>query len=80
MALDVPAAFGGSLERAAAAVKAKVLVVVSKTDHMVTPGPALEFSRALGAELLELQSDCGHLATICEAATLASTVNAFLAK
>ena len=80
MALDVPAAFGGSLERAAAAVRARVLVVVSTTDHVVTPGPAVEFSRALGAELLELRSDCGHLATICEAGTLASAVNAFLAK
>jgi len=46
MTLDVPAAFGGSLERAAADLKAKVLVVVSTTDHVVTPGPALEFSRA----------------------------------
>jgi homoserine O-acetyltransferase len=80
MALDVPAAFGGSLERAAAAVRAKILVIVSTTDHMVTPGPALEFSRALGAEVLELRGDCGHLAVSCEAGILASTVNAFLAK
>jgi homoserine O-acetyltransferase/O-succinyltransferase len=80
MALDVSAAFGGSLERAAAAVRAKVLVIVSTTDHVVTPGPALEFSRALRAEVLELQSDCGHLAFSCEVGTVASAVNAFLAR
>jgi homoserine O-acetyltransferase len=80
MTLDVAAAFGGLLERAASAVRAGVLVVVSITDHVVTPGPALEFSRALGAEILELRSDCGHLASSCEAGTLASAVNAFLAK
>jgi homoserine acetyltransferase len=43
MALDVSAAVGGSLEGAAAAVTAKILMVGSTTDHMVTPGPALEF-------------------------------------
>ncbi len=80
IALDVPAAFGGSMERAAAAVRASVLVIVSTTDRLVTPGPALEFSRALGAEVLELQGNCGHLAVFCEAGILASTVSAFLAK
>ena len=80
MALDVSAAFGGSLERAATAVRAQVLVIVSTTDHLVTPGPALEFSRALEAEVLELRSNCGHMAFDCEAGTLASTVSAFLAK
>lgn len=80
MALDVAAGFGGSWERAAAAVKAKVLVVVSPSDRMVSPGPALEFGRALGAEVLELRSDCGHLAFSCEAGTLASRVNGFLSE
>ena len=80
IALDVPAAFGGSMERAAAAVRANVLVIVSTTDRYVTPGPALEFSRALRAEVLELRGDCGHLAVLCEAGILASTVSAFLAK
>jgi homoserine O-acetyltransferase len=44
MSLDVAAPFGGSLERAAAAVKAKVLVVVSKTDQ-VSPRSRLSISR-----------------------------------
>jgi len=78
MALDVSRDFGGSLERAARAVKAKVLVVVAKFDHVVTPGPATEFASLLGAKLLELESDCGHLATACESRRLNEAVAEFL--
>ena len=78
MALDVSRDFGGSLERAARAVEAKVLVVVAKFDHVVTPGPATEFASLLGAKLLTLESDCGHLATVCEARRLNEAVSDFL--
>jgi homoserine O-acetyltransferase len=78
MALDVSRDFGGSLERAARAVKAKVLVVVAKFDHVVTPGPATEFASLLGAKLMELESDCGHLATACESRRLNEAVAEFL--
>ncbi|HEY2964213.1 MAG TPA: alpha/beta fold hydrolase [Pyrinomonadaceae bacterium] len=78
MALDVSRDFGGSLERAAQAVKAKVFVVVAKFDHVVTPGPATEFATLLDAKLLELESDCGHLATSCESARLTQAVADFL--
>jgi len=78
MQLDVSRDFGGSLERAAKAVKAKVFVVVSRYDHVVTPGPATEFASLLGAKLLELESDCGHLATVCESSRLNEAVAQFL--
>jgi homoserine O-acetyltransferase len=78
MALDVAAPFGGSLERAAAAVKARVLVVVAKQDHVVTPGPAAEFARLLKAQLLTLEGDCGHLAPGCESQKLNPAVAEFL--
>jgi homoserine O-acetyltransferase len=80
MALDVSRDFGGSLERAAKVVKAKVFVVVAKFDHVVTPGPATEFAALLGAPLLELESDCGHLATSCESAKLNQAVADFLSR
>ena len=63
---------------AAKTVKAKVLVVVAKHDHVVTPGPATEFAKLLGAKLLTLDSDCGHLATSCEPRLLNSAVADFL--
>ena len=78
MELDVSRDFGGSLQRAAKAVKAKVFVVVSKFDHVVTPGPATEFGSLIGAKILTLESDCGHLATVCESTRLNEAVADFL--
>jgi homoserine O-acetyltransferase/O-succinyltransferase len=80
VAHDVSATLGGSMDRAAAAVTAKVLVVVSVSDHMVTPGPALEFARLLHAEILELTSNCGHIAPGCETAKAGAAIAAFLEK
>ena len=70
MDLDASSGYG--------AVKAKVLIVVAKFDHVVTPGPAIEFAKLLGAKLIELDSDCGHLATSCESDRLNHAVAQFL--
>lgn len=78
MAHDVSAPFGGSLARAAAAVRARVLVVVATRDHVVTPGPAAEFARLLKARLLTLEGDCGHLAPGCESQKVNPAVAEFL--
>ena len=80
IALDISRDFGGSMERAARAARARVLVVVGKTDHTVSPGPALEFARLMGAETLELQGDCGHNSPECEVGLVSPTIAAFLAK
>lgn len=60
------------------AVKAKLLVVSGKQDHMVNPGPALDFAAAINAPTIVLESDCGHLSPSCESATLYPRVRAFL--
>jgi homoserine O-acetyltransferase len=78
MGLDVSDSFSGSMELAAAAVKAKVLVIVNDTDHMVTPSPALDFARLLKAEVLELNNECGHLLLDCEFQRVADRISAFL--
>ena len=78
MQLDVTREFGGSLERAAHVVKAKVFVVVSRFDHLVTPGPAIEFASLVGAKTLNLESECGHLATVCESSRLDKAIADFL--
>ena len=80
MALDVAQPFGGSLEKAAASVKAKVLVIVARQDHTVTPQPALKFARYLHAPVVILEGDCGHVATGCESGKVAQAVKAFLVK
>jgi homoserine O-acetyltransferase len=79
MALDVSQDFGGSMERAAAAVRAKTFVIVSRFDHVVTPEPAREFARWLHSQILELDSDCGHLAPSCDAPRVNQAVARFLA-
>jgi homoserine O-acetyltransferase len=71
-------AHGGSLEDAAKRVKARILIVNAAQDHMVSPEPALNFAKLIGAKTLVLEGDCGHLATSCEAATLDPAVRAFL--
>jgi homoserine O-acetyltransferase len=78
MALDISQDFGGAMARAAAAVKAKVFIIVSRFDHVVTPGPALEFAHLLHANTLELDSDCGHLAPSCEYQKVNAAVAEFL--
>jgi len=78
IALDVSEPFGGSLEKAAAQVKAKVFVVASRFDHVVTPGPALEFAKLINAKVLLLDGDCGHLAPSCESPKVNPVVDEFL--
>jgi homoserine O-acetyltransferase len=78
MSLDVSAPYGGSLEQAAGGVKARVFIVVAKLDHVVTPGPALEFAQLLRSKVMVLEGDCGHLATACEANKLNLAVDEFL--
>lgn len=79
MALDVTGPFAGSMERSAAAVKARVFVIVARLDHVVTPGPAIAFASLIRSQLLVLESDCGHMAPSCESQKVNQAVAAFLA-
>lgn len=80
MADDVAARSNGDLARAAALVRAKVLVIAATQDHMVNPTPALQFARLIHAETLELNSDCGHLSPSCDADKIDPAIDEFLAK
>ena len=80
MALDVSLPFDGSMQRVAAAVKAKVFVIASKTDLTVTPGPAIDFAHLVNAKLLVLDDNCGHGAPGCEVKTIVPAIAAFLAQ
>jgi homoserine O-acetyltransferase/O-succinyltransferase len=80
IALDVADAFGGSLDKAAAVVKAGVLVVASRQDHTMTAGPALDFAKKIHAEILELNADCGHQLMECQGDKVTRAVTAFLDK
>jgi homoserine O-acetyltransferase len=80
MGHDVSRPFGGDMSKAAAAVRARVLVIVGLQDHMVNPTPALAFAPLLKARTLELDSDCGHVAPDCESAKVGTAVAKFLAE
>ena len=41
---------------------------------MVNPGPALEWAPWLKASIMELNGDCGHIVTGCEAPKVATAV------
>jgi homoserine O-acetyltransferase len=63
---DISLRFGGDIERAAKEIRARTLIVFSPDDHMVTPGPVVEFARLIGAETLSVPSNCGHVTFGCE--------------
>ncbi len=78
--LDVSDAFGGSMERAAAVVKAKVLVISATRDQVVIPSEPLAFAKLIQADVLELSGDCGHQAPSCEGEKVRVAIADFLAK
>ena len=78
MSLNVAESYGDSLEKAAAQVKAKVLVIVGREDHVVTPGPAIEFAHLLHADLKVINDGCGH--QYCDNGGVGKAVAEFLDK
>jgi homoserine O-acetyltransferase len=70
--------YDGSLDRTAAAIRTRLLIVTTWADRAVNPRPAFELARAAGASVLELDGRCGHKAPSCERATLWPAVNRFL--
>jgi len=75
---DVAARFGGDMQRAARAVRARMLVVWSPDDGMVSPGPAVAFAKLASADTLVVPSDCGHSVFWCDAEELGRRVRAFI--
>ncbi|MFQ6614547.1 MAG: alpha/beta fold hydrolase, partial [Fidelibacterota bacterium] len=75
---DVTAAFSGSKSAAVAAVQAPTLIIASRQDHLVPPGPAEEWAALSGADLVVLDNDCGHLAPGCEMKRFVRLVHDFL--
>jgi len=59
-------------------VKARMFIAVSKSDHTVTPGPALDFARQLGVVPFVLDNDCGHSLHNCPDNGMAKAIERFL--
>lgn len=69
--------FGGSEEKAAKAVKTRLLVITAEQDYMVNPEPGLKFACLTKAEVL---NDCGHFLFVCEIPKLQAAIAQFLEK
>ena len=74
---NISEGFNGSLKKAAEAIKAKVFMIVSSTDHILNPQPAIDFAQMLNAEIMILENNCGHLAIGCEMEKCSNAINAF---
>ncbi len=70
--------FGGSMDRAAAKIKADVFIIVSESDHLVNPQPALVLAKLIDAKVLLLKNNCGHLAIGCEMEKCVQAIQQFL--
>jgi len=77
---DVAVSFAGNLGRAAAQVRARMLVIFSWDDRMLTAGPAVDFARHVRADTLSISSPRGHTAFFCEQARIGVAVREFLAR
>ena len=71
---------GKSLVEVAKATRAKWLIIVSAHDHIVYPGPALAWAKAVGAETYISDTPCGHLILECDAEQVSQRVERFLAQ
>lgn len=69
-----------SMEKTAAKIKAKVMMIVSETDMLVNPKSSLEFAPLINARVLKLNNNCGHLAPGCELAKSSAEIEKFLSE
>jgi homoserine O-acetyltransferase len=61
-------------------IKAKVLMVVSKSDQMVNTGTSVELSNVIGSNLVQLENGFGHSGIFFDQALVKDEVTRFLRK
>lgn len=76
--LDLLGAIDEGVTRFAEQVKARTLVIGTTSDQMVNPQPAKQLAQKIGAEYLAVESNCGHIGTVCEQDTVIARIVAFL--
>ena len=58
---DISSGANGSLENTAKRIKAKMLIISNKQDHMINQAGSIQFAKMANAELVIMDSDLGHL-------------------
>ncbi|PIW98142.1 MAG: hypothetical protein COZ80_12165 [Ignavibacteria bacterium CG_4_8_14_3_um_filter_37_9] len=75
---DITRNFNSTFEETAKRIKAKLFIIVSETDLLLNPKPALDFAAVTKAKTLLLKNDCGHLAIGCELDLCRTEIQKFL--
>ena len=58
---DISTKAGGSLENTAKMIKAKMLIISNKQDHLINQTLTVKFAGLAKAELVAMDDDSGHL-------------------
>jgi homoserine O-acetyltransferase len=61
MMQDISTKAGGSMENTAKLVKAKMLIIANKQDHIINQTLSIKFAGMTNAKLIVMDSDYGHL-------------------
>jgi homoserine acetyltransferase len=77
---DVSEATGGNLSKAALAVRARMLIISSPQDHIVTSESGQAFADLVHARTLSLTGNCGHVALWCERPAVAAAIKDFVSR
>ncbi|MEA1987127.1 MAG: alpha/beta hydrolase [Candidatus Marinimicrobia bacterium] len=72
--------FDNSQKITAEIIKAEILMIVNRQDHLVNPQPAIEFAPFIDAEILILDNNRGHLGISYELEKVVDTIRRFLDK
>lgn len=75
---DISTNFDSSMTKAAETIKAKLFIIVSKTDLLVNPTEAINLADLTDAKVLILNNNCGHLAVSCELEKCSKEIADFL--
>ena len=58
---DITIKAGGSMEKTAKMIKAKLLIIANKQDHLVNQTLSIKFAKLVNAKLVVMDNDLGHL-------------------
>ncbi len=75
---DIYNSVGSNIKEIKNIIEADMLIVSPTQDHLVNPLSSIELAKELNAELVTLESDCGHAAFACESEKIKVALTAFL--
>lgn len=75
---DISKSTANSMEEAAKGIRAKLFIIVSKSDLLLNPSEAINLANITSSRLLILDNNCGHLAVSCELERVKGEIANFL--